>query len=410
MTDTTQWANRILKYDVKPADQFTANPKNPRRHPQEQRQAVGGSLNALGWVSPVIENQRTGYLIDGHERIWQALQTNAPVPYILVDLSEEEEALALATLDFTTYMAQYERQALDDLLAEINVDNPDLQAMLASMPDVLADMFVELEPSPDDYAKAPEAKMDQAEELLRIWGVETGQIWVVPSPHGGEHRVMCGDATIKDDVERLIAGLITPLMVTDPPYGVTYNQEWRSSNRVGEVTNDDQASWLAAWRLSPAEVAYVWHASRHMVTVFNDLERAGFEHRAQIIWNKSRHVFSQGHYHWKHEPCFYAVRKGKTANWAGDRKQNTVWDIAADADAPGNHSTQKPVECMARPIRNHLGHVYDPFGGSGTTLVAAELLGRQARVMEIAPKYVAVILQRAKDMGLEPRLDMQEAA
>lgn len=113
--------------------------------------------------------------------------------------------------------------------------------------------------------------------------------------------------------------------------------------------------------------------------------------------------FSQGHYHWKHEPCHYAVRKGKTAQWIGERTNNTVWDIDSDADVLGGHSTQKPVECMARPIRNHdFAIVYDPFGGSGTTMVACEQLGRQCRMMEIAPEYCAVILERMSAMGLEP--------
>jgi DNA modification methylase len=144
-------------------------------------------------------------------------------------------------------------------------------------------------------------------------------------------------------------------------------------------------------------VAYVWHADRHASTVQSNLFDAGFEVRSQVIWAKQNFSISRGHYHWKHEPCWYAVKKGRTASWIGDRKQTTLWEINLSANADGGHGTQKPTECMERPIRNHGGDVYDPFLGSGTTLIAAENLSRQARCVEIDPGYVAVSLQRYLD-------------
>jgi DNA modification methylase len=397
----TDWRDRIVGFERIPANQLLAHPNNARRHPAKQREALRGSLDTLGWYDAVIYNRTTGYLVDGHARVEEALTRNdeMPLPVLVVELDEHEEAQALASHDFISYMAEYDRDTLDTLLHDVASDDERVQAMLSELAEREGVVFGEVEPEPD-----PGAQIDRAEELREKWQTERGQLWVIPSKHGGEHRLLCGDSTDAGDVERVIAGLVTPLMVTDPPYGVEYDQDWRSQNRIGKVANDDNASWLRVWELSPSEVAYVWHAYWHAMTVFTDLEQAGFQHRAQIIWNKSRHVFSQGHYHWKHEPCFYTVRKGKTANWAGDRKQNTVWDIEANMDAPGNHGTQKPVECTARPIRNHQGNVYDPFGGSGTTMVACEQLGRQCRMIEIEPKYVAVILERMAGMGLEPRL------
>src|SRR5439155_1698540 len=158
------------------------------------------------------------------------------------------------------------------------------------------------------------------------------------------------------------------------------------------------------WKLFPGDVAYVWHASLHTGEVQRSLLSAGFLPRSNLIWSKPHFAISQGHYHWQHEPCWYAVREGRTARWAGDRSQTTVWDIPLRDDAfESDHGTQKPVECMARPIRNHgeAGDVvYDPFLGSGTTLIAAHRLGRVCHGCELEPRYADVILRRAEAEGL----------
>ena len=149
------------------------------------------------------------------------------------------------------------------------------------------------------------------------------------------------------------------LMVTDPPYGVDYDPAWRgragvnaNTGKMGRVANDDRADWREAWALFPGEVAYVWHAGRFASTVQDSLEACGFEIRAQIIWGKDRFALSRGHYHWQHEPCWYAVRG--TAHWSGDRSQSTLWRIPAREDGGHGHGTQKPVECMRRPMREQL--------------------------------------------------------
>ncbi len=130
----TNWANRITRHGVQSADQFLANPRNPRKHPQKQRDAVKGSLNTLGWIAPVIVNARTGYMIDGHERVWQALQNdNADVPFIEVDLSEAEENLALASFDWITHLAVYDPDNLDALLRDVQTDDVALQAVIAEL-------------------------------------------------------------------------------------------------------------------------------------------------------------------------------------------------------------------------------------------------------------------------------------
>jgi DNA modification methylase len=158
--------------------------------------------------------------------------------------------------------------------------------------------------------------------------------------------------------------------------------------------------WTDAYKLFPGVVAYVWHADRFTADIFANLSAAEFEIRSQIIWRKPSLVISRGHYHWQHEPCWYAARpKSGSSKWCGDRSQATIWDISNKVNSEGKniHSTQKPIECMMRPIRNHGGaedDVYDPFCGSGTTIIAAEKLSRRCIGIEIEPKYCDVIVAR----------------
>ena len=154
--------------------------------------------------------------------------------------------------------------------------------------------------------------------------------------------------------------------------------------------------------LAPGAVLYAWHGALHAATIQESLESAGYALRSQIVWVKPQLVIGRGAYHWRHETCWYAVRTGAPAQWRGDRTQDTVWEIdhilnrqRETAEDPWtDHGTQKPVECMARPIRNHRGDVYDPFVGSGTTLIAAEQAGRRCYAMDIDPRYVQLSIER----------------
>ena len=200
------------------------------------------------------------------------------------------------------------------------------------------------------------------------------------------------------------------MMVTDPPYGIEYDPNWREEadlgrqRQTGVVANDDRVDWSAAFRLFPGDVAYVWHAGVHAARVAASLAEIGFTIRAQIIWAKQHFALSRGDYHWQHEPCWYAVRNGKKSNWSGDRKQSTLWEVPnlnpfggdRDEEATG-HGTQKPVELMRRSILNNSSPgslVYDPFLGSGTTLIAAEETGRVCCGLELDARYVDVIVTR----------------
>lgn len=229
-----------------------------------------------------------------------------------------------------------------------------------------------------------------------------------------EHRLICGDSTVVEDVARLMANATPAVMVTDPPYGVEYDPSWRAEagvnkndGKMGKVQNDDRCDWTDAYALAGADVAYVWHGGINAGEFQRTLEACGYKVVSQIIWSKDRFALGRGDYHWHHEPCWYAVREGKPHNWQGARDQSTIWEIARADDSGHGHGTQKPLECMARPIRNNSRPgdiIYDPFTGSGTTIVACERLGRVGLGIELDPKYVAVSLQRMADMGLEPRL------
>ena len=232
----------------------------------------------------------------------------------------------------------------------------------------------------------------------------------------GQHRLLCGSSTEADAVAKLLNGKEPYLMVTDPPYGVDYKPEWRSEvmpekndanhgMSIGKVKNDTNADWTEAWALSPAKVAYVYHADKFSGTVQKSLEDCDFDIRCQIVWVKSHFAIGRGDYHHKHEPCWYAVKKGNKGNWASDRKQTTVWEIAKPQKNETGHSTQKPVECMAKAIANHDGDVHDPFLGSGTTMVASHQLNRKCYGMELDPKYCQVIIDRM--LKLDPTIEIK---
>lgn len=253
--------------------------------------------------------------------------------------------------------------------------------------------------------ETPDRVPEDPRLLKNRFGAKCGQIWQL-----GKHRLLCGDATDPEAVKTLLAGHVPHLMVTDPPYGVEYDPEWRQvaglqdAGAYGEVHNDDKADWREAWELFPGNVAYVWHAGVHSPAVAESLQVCGFILRALIVWDKGRIVIGRGNYHHQHEPLWYAVRKGRSARFTDDRTESTVWEIPKPQKNETGHSTQKPVECMSRPMRNHIcTSVYDPFVGSGTSIIAAEEIGRTCYAMEIASEYVELSLQRWEEAtGIEP--------
>lgn len=360
---------------------------NARRHPEKNMAAIKASLAQFGQRKPIVV-QRKGMIVragNGTLAAAKALGWTEIAAVVLDDDNATAAQFAIAD-NRSAELAEWDNETLATLLQDMDVDA--LNAVGFEQKDVDA-LLRELAP-PLDEDEVPAPPVTPVSRL--------GDLWVL-----GDHRLLCGDSTAGDQVARLLGDDKPFLMVTDPPYGVEYDPEWReqcglsASDSMGKVRNDDRVDWTDTYRHFPGVVAYVWHAGKFAADLVVNLRAADFEVRSQIIWRKPSLVISRGHYHWQHEPCWYAVRKGGTSKWCGDRSQSTVWDISNRTEDHTEHSTQKPVECMARPIRNHGGkqdHVYDPFLGSGTTLIACEQLGRRCFGLELDPRYCDVIIGR----------------
>jgi DNA modification methylase len=376
-----------------PIESLNLDPANARLHDQRNVDAVKGSLARFGQRQPLVV-QRQGMIVRaGNARLVAAKALGwTHVAALIVD-EGNVEATAYAIADNrTAELAEWDDQALARLIAEI--DDPELREVTGFTDEELEEIVNGSEP--------PEIVEDEPPPVPEVATSKPGQLWAL-----GDHRVLCGDACDAGGVAALLNGAVPFLMVTDPPYGVNYDPAWRqraaeaghlpyAARRVGEVSNDNRADWSDAYRLFPGAVAYTWAPGGDLIIVFGGaLQSVGFALRSMVIWSKPHFAIGRGHYHWRHEPCWYGVRKGETANWIGDRKQTTVWEVSLDRNVEGGHSTQKPVECMARPIRNHdAPEVYDPFLGSGTTLIACEQLNRRCYGIEIEPRYVDVIIKR----------------
>lgn len=387
----------------KALSELIAAPWNPRSIAPRALAGLGESIRRFGLVQPIIWNRATGHVVGGHQRL-KALSEQGVVEtdVVVVDLPEMEEKALNVALNSSAIAGEWTPDALP-LLDEIAAQMPDLATALLlsdlriAIRDLLPGARDQLEE--DEVPPLPDHPSTKPGDLYRL----------------GRHRLLCGDATKPEDVRRLLENAAPFLMVTDPPYGVDYDPAWRnreglaSTERVGRVANDDRADWRAAYALFPGDVAYVWHAGRFGGEVADGLASCDLAVRAQIVWRKQHFAISRGHYHWAHEPCWYAVRKGRSAKWRGDRTQSTVWDVpnacafgGATDDATTRHGTQKPVECMGRPMRNHGGSgdiVYDPFLGSGTSIVAAEHLDRVAYALDVDPAYCDVAVARYENLS-----------
>jgi DNA modification methylase len=399
------WANRIVGWDVVDPDQLLANPKNYRRHPGAQREALRGSLNDLGWIAPVIVNRLSGHLIDGHARVEEALTKGSQVPVAYVELTDAEEAEALAVLDPISAMATVDKEALDSLLREVATGEAGLQQMLA---DLAKDAGLYPGPKTED----PGAQIDKADELRQKWGTERGQIWQV-----GRHRVMCADSTDEAPVQEVMGGNPGAICWTDPPRNVAYGESNHPSWRRRSIANDNLGGEFRAFAsqfcitiaqcLVPGAPIYMAMGAQEWPTIDSALRGAGFHWSSTIIWVKDHAVLSRKDYHTRYEPLWYGWKEGAPRLvQLDDRTQNDVWEIDRPTRSD-EHPIMKPVELVARALHNssRVGDVvFDPFLGSGTTAVAAEQTGRICYGMDIEPKYVAVSLERLAGMGLEARL------
>jgi DNA modification methylase len=373
-----------------PIDKLVLNARNARTHSDAQVDQIAASIHEWGWTSPVLVTEE-GMIIAGHGRVRAARKLGLrEVPVMVATGWSKAQIQAYALADNKLALnAGWDEDLLALEIAELQEIGFEIDLIGFSIDEIAA---------LGSLANAGLTDPDAVPEPPANPVAKTGDVWLL-----GRHRLLCGDSTVAADVAKILDEVSPHLMVTDPPYGVDYDPAWRTRAglkhdklKLGKVANDNRADWREAWALFPGTVAYVWHAGRHASTVQDSLVAEGFDVRSQIIWAKDRFALSRGHYHWQHEPCWYAVRNGP-AGWTGDRKQSTLWQIPA-REGPGfEHGTQKPVECMKRPIENNSSPgqaVYEPFSGSGTTIIAAEITGRVCHAIELLPQYVDVAVER----------------
>src|SRR5579885_98394 len=382
-----------LQIELWPIERLLPYAANARTHPEEQVAQIAGSIAEFGFNVPCLVDERN-VLIAGHGRVLGAKRLGLQqVPVTRLGHLTDAQARAFRLADNKIALnAGWDDEMLSAELERLKEDDVALD-LLGFAEDELDRLLDGLD------AGGASEKEDEVPTLPTQAVTRPGDLWLL-----GQHRLLCGDATVATDVERVLDGARPYLMVTDPPYGVDYDPNWRNESgvsataRTGKVSNDDRADWREAWSLFPGEVAYVWHSGIHARTVAESLDACGFLIRAQIVWAKPRLVLGRGDYHWQHEPCFYAVRKGASGHWQGARDQTTLWTIATgENDEATEHGTQKPVECMRRPIVNNSAkgdRVYEPFAGSGSTLIAADSVGRVCLALEIDPRYCDVIIER----------------
>ena len=383
------------KVERRKVSDLTPYARNSRTHSDEQVAQIAASIKEWGWTVPVLI-EPDGGIIAGHGRVLAAQRLGiAEVPCMIADGWSEGQKRAYIIADNKVALnAGWNNELLAVEFAELGEMGFDLgltgfgEMELASL---LADKTEGLT-DPDAVPDAPEIPVT----------VE-GDVWQL-----GRHRIICGSSTEADTVGKVLNGVEPHLMVTDPPYGVEYDASFRNgikradgsivgARAVGKVLNDDKADWREAWELFNGDVAYVWHAGVHAGTVADSLTACDLLIRSQIIWAKNQMAIGRGDYHWQHEPCWYAVRKGRKGHYDGGRKQTTLWQIDKPRKSETGHSTQKPVECMKRPIENNSSPgqaVYEPFSGSGTTIIAAEMTGRHCYAIELNPAYVDVAVKR----------------
>lgn len=380
-------------------DRLVPYQNNARTHSPEQINKLRASLREFGFINPVIIDRNFG-VIAGHGRIAAARAEGiTEVPCVFADHLTEAQKKA--------YILADNRMALDagwdeDMLrVEIEaLQGADFDLMLTGFDDKeLVDFFG----TNDDDAKDDDFDLSSALEQASF--VQKGDVWTV-----GRHRLMCGDATSMDDVATLMDGKKANLLLTDPPYGVSFKSSSGLTIQNDSMKNEEFYQFLydafaaAVCFLGAGASAYVFHADTEGLNFRKAFIDAGFHLAGCCIWVKDSLVLGRSDYQWQHEPVLYGFLQNGKHNWYSDRKQTTVWNFAKPK-RNANHPTSKPLDLLSYPIGNSTqenGIVLDTFGGSGSTMMACEQTNRICYMMELDEKYASVILRRAVEDGISP--------
>lgn len=420
-TPAKPWQNRIVGEAMVDAAELHANPLNFRTHGADQQRALNGAIERLGWIQRVIVNKRTGLIVDGHLRAQLALRHEQQVPVIYVDLDEEEERIALASIDPIAAMAGQDDANLAQLLAGIETGNAGLDAFLNELRAGLDDQR-KPKPGQTDPDAAPPVP-------VRVRSSK-GETWLL-----GEHRLHIGDATDQLAVGKAMGGKLAQAVWTDPPYNVDY-----AGSDGQKIQNDKMADGAfrvfltkllaaAIAHTEPGAPIYVAHPDREGLNFRQAAVDAGWSMRQCLVWVKNAFTMGRQDYQSQHEPILYGWKPGAAHRWFGARNKSTVIDDRLELDSlpkkdilamlkqliaqahptvidcpkPGRndiHPTMKPVALIHATLGNSAlpgDHVLDVCGGSGSTLIAAHQLQLIAHLVELDPRYADATIQRWQD-------------
>lgn len=375
-----------------PLASFNIDPANARKHDRRNIDAIKASLIRFGQRQPIVVQKEGMVVRAGNARVIAAREMGwTDLVCVIID-ENATEAMAYAIADNrTAELAEWDDEVLTETLKSLRDVGVALDEVGWSDEELEALLRAQADPGEIVEDEVPEAPEDPIARLGDVWRL-------------GRHRVLCGDATKADDVARVSSGVRVEMLFTDPPYGVGYTG---GSKERDPISGDGDCAVATAAMARAAEVVSVGGAAyvcgppgRSSVEFGAAFMAAGFYFASTIVWVKNNAAFGRSDYHWQHEPIIYGWRVGAGHRWVGDRKQTTVWEI----DRPSRsdeHPTMKPVELVVRGMRNSSSAgdiVFDPFLGSGTTLIAAEQLGRTCYGIELDPRYVDVIVKRWENL------------
>lgn len=386
------------KMEMVEIDKLVPYVNNARTHSKEQIMKLRSSLREFGFINPVIIDSQFN-IIAGHGRVLAAKEEKMDkVPCILVDYLSEAQKKAYIIADNKMALdAGWDEELLRIEIEELEGMDFDLSLTGFDVSE-LDELF-----GSSDKREIQDDKFDLTSALEKASFVERGDVWSV-----GRHTLMCGNATNKEDVDKLMDGKRANLVITDPPYNVAFESSAGLSIKNDKMTGDKFYEFLLlafnnmASHLESGGAAYVFHADTEGLNFRKAFIDAGFHLAGCCIWVKNSLVLGRSDYQWQHEPVLYGFLKNGKHSWYSDRKQTTIWNF----DKPKrneNHPTSKPLDLLSYPIKNSSqenGIIVDSFGGSGSTLMACEKTNRICHTMELDEKYASVILRRyVEDTG-----------
>ena len=397
-----------MKAELVPIDSLTFDPSNVRKHGEQNLATIKASLNRFGQQKPIVVDAN-GVVRAGNGTLMAAKALGWKEIAVVRSTLAGSEATAYAIADNrTAELAEWDDDALKQTLAALQIEDEDLAVATGFDAKEIDALLAPDEVTEDEVPEPP------VEPITK-----PGDLWLL-----GNHRLLCGDSTKAEDVERLMAGAKALLCQTDPPYGIAYVSNAQSKGQATshvEIENDEldgeklqaflEATIRAAvpWLVDNCAF-YLWHPMLTQGTFFAAAAAADILIHRQIIWCKPSLVFGRGDYHWQHELCFYGWRKGHRPEFYGERNQTTLWHVGRETSK--DHPTAKPVAIWEPPFRNHTKKgdvVYEPFSGSGSQLIAAEQLGRKCYGMEISPAYCDVIVKRWETLtGKKAELEVND--